>query len=1087
MADEQINIEVNLKDDASANATVIAERIDNIGDQAAQATRKLAKLKAALVAVDGTSADATVSVKENRSEMDRMGDAAMRADNKIKKSIGGKSGGLFGMINFGFKFKALFSFFKWGAIADGVTLIGSAVAALGGAAVSAVASFTPILGVAGAAPSILGAMAQSMLVLKAGFKGVSEIATPLFEKINSDIEKVIGPSLQKLTKGLLASNGALRNGLVATAKQLKPSIKELDQYLNKGAGKGQLSSFMGNNAEIAGKLGTLATPALKGLFAVIEAATPMTNMLVDKFVSFGNTLSDLAQNNGPAMSRFFDNAGRIFNNTTKTLGDFTKGLYEIGKLSVGLGGEMGFGLMDMMAKFRAWTESAAGQNRIKQFFEEIRAPLQAAWQLLVAVGQAFGRLSVSDKGFSSMTKTFDTLRTSLLPVLEDLAGSLQGEIIPQLATALGSIANILMNLNMAGILGGLLNALEIIANVVGALPGPIQTVIGLMVTLAALVKIIGISLGGWKGGIMGAAKSMTGMTKATAATALAQQAANGTTNNIPGGFMRSGKTQRAGSTKALLGGIAGGALATLFQQQMASDDADSLRKGEEGSDLYKISNQLGGGSAALTKLNVAYKALREKGFSEGMNESARVLEIGIAGQSARPVDIANVMRSGKNPLDKLRSLPFARDNSDVSNENQRSAYQGAANDSGISNVFSKINASNVKELSSGFKEATREMGKTGESWKNFTDNLGQSKAMLAKYGYQLNDVTHDLEDAPGPLKDYASGIRKIDQAWTKQAGTKKGAGEVKQQLSGLVGFAKRSGISIAALTARIPGVGAALKKTGYQLDATTGKITKIDRAAKKKVTKKIDVIANLNKWAKASSKIGSDIEKLKRKRTKMSISPNLKPGALAKIDGQISKKKAAQTKVDAKIELALKKVDEFNKQVEAGNPPKVKVDANTDLATAAVSSWIASNDNQRITVWLDEKPGTKARFTGGPIFAGDRSWVGELGPEMFVRPGMAPEMIGVNGPTIMDFHSDGMIIPNHMLPEEATAGSVRSAPMQVSSSIHTGGGGAGNAINIANVNMTQEMDLTRELVRAQRAMERDKRERAIRPINGRRG
>lgn len=1088
MADEQINIEVNLKDDASANALVIAEAIDNIGDQASQATAKLAALKAALKAVDNTSADATVKVKESRSEFDRFGDAAMQADNKIKKSIGGKGGGLFGMINFGFKFKALFSFFKWGAIADGVTLIGSAVAALGGAAVGAVAAFTPILGVAGAMPGVIGALGQSMLVLKAGFKGAGEIAGPLFEKINSDIEKVVGPSLTKLTKGLLASNGALRNGLVATAKQLKPSIKELDQYLNKGAGKGQMASFMGNNAEIAGKLGTLATPALKGLFAVIEAATPMTNMLVDKFVSFGNTLSNLAQNNGPAMTRFFDNAGRIFMNTSKTLGDFTKGLYEIGKLSVGLGGEMGMGLMDMMAKFRAWTESAAGQNRIKQFFDDIRPPLDAAWKLLVAVGQAFGRISVSGKGMDSMTQTFDALRTSVVPVLEKMLDAAQGNFIPKIAEALANIANIMMNLKMAELLGGLTKALAIISSVVAVLPSPIQTVLGLMVTLAALVKIIGFSFGSWKGGILGATKSMVGMSKATAATAMAQQAANGTTSNIPGSFMRSGKMQRNGRALPLIGGAVGGGLAVLLQQQLASEDADSLRAGEEGSDLYKISNQLGGGSAALTKLNVAYKALREKGFSEGMAESARVLEIGIAGQSARPVDIASVVRSGKNPLDKIRSLPFARENNDVSSQNQRSAYQGASNDSGIAGIFSKINSSNVKQLSSGFKEATKELGKTGESWQNFTNNLGQSKAMLAKYGYQLNDVTHDIEDAPGKLKDYAAGIRGIDKAWTQQAGTKKGAKEVTKQLSGLVGFAKRSGVSVAALTARIPGIGEALKKTGYQLDATTGKITKIDKAAKKKVTKKINIIANLNKWSKASDKIARDIKKLERKRAKLEVSPNLKPGALAKLDGQISKKKAAQTKVDAKIELALKKVDEFNKQVEAGNPPKVKVDANTDLATAAINNWIATNDNKRVTVFLDEKAGTSARFAGGPVWSGLKSWVGELGPEMFVRPGMAPEMVGVNGPTVMDFHGDGMIIPNHMLPEDITAANVKTMPMQSMASPHNGSApmSASGGIHIDQIVTNEAVDIERALIRAQRAAERDRRERAIRPYNGQR-
>jgi len=74
-----------------------------------------------------------------------------------------------------------------------------------------------------------------------------------------------------------------------------------------------------------------------------------------------------------------------------------------------------------------------------------------------------------------------------------------------------------------------------------------------------------------------------------------------------------------------------------------------------------------------------------------------------------------------------------------------------------------------------------------------------------------------------------------------------------------------------------------------------------------------------------------------------------------------------------------------------------------------------------------------------------------------------------------------------MLPEMATAGNVRQASaVPIPSTPHTGGGGQSSGIHIDKIVATENVDISRALVMAQRQMERDQRERAIRPASGRR-
>jgi len=82
-------------------------------------------------------------------------------------------------------------------------------------------------------------------------------------------------------------------------------------------------------------------------------------------------------------------------------------------------------------------------------------------------------------------------------------------------------------------------------------------------------------------------------------------------------------------------------------------------------------------------------------------------------------------------------------------------------------------------------------------------------------------------------------------------------------------------------------------------------------------------------------------------------------------------------------------------------------------------------------------------FMGGPVTAGTTSWVGELGPELFVPNYGTPQMVGQGGPGIRDFHTSGTIIPAdmvgaYMAAQTASLAAVTAAPAAAPGGVQIG-------------------------------------------------
>lgn len=106
-------------------------------------------------------------------------------------------------------------------------------------------------------------------------------------------------------------------------------------------------------------------------------------------------------------------------------------------------------------------------------------------------------------------------------------------------------------------------------------------------------------------------------------------------------------------------------------------------------------------------------------------------------------------------------------------------------------------------------------------------------------------------------------------------------------------------------------------------------------------------------------------------------------------------------------------------------------------------------------------------WTGGPVTAGMTALVGEIGPELFVPTVGPTRVIGADGPELRDFHTSGVVIPNHLLAPVVSV-SAPAGPQTVHS---------GATVTIGTVNATRDVDVEAAVLQATLRAERIARER----------
>jgi len=366
------------------------------------------------------------------------------------------------------------------------SVIQPAIAAVVGSLGSLVAMAGPVaasLNTLGGAGGAIGALASSMVVLQMSFGGlfgklekVPKDLMPIrkeFEKLRPEMEsftKIVRGSFWNEWKGDIEKTGKVvmpifREGLAGVGKELGETAKQGAAWMRSPMFKKQTSSIFYTMRGVTDGIGAAFLGMARGMTNVTVAAGPMLGKFGDVLRNFGKWsagIGDTAGEQKKLASAFeygWQKARQLWD-MTKNLGAALKGVFGAGKAS---GDRLLGSLQGVIREWRTWSESAAGQNRMKEWFDAVEPIAREVGKLIVDIGKALGRLSED----STTAGLIGKIRTELLPSLETFLRNLGTTLGPAVITFITNVLEVLTQMSAAG--SPLGQGLTVISELVGGL------------------------------------------------------------------------------------------------------------------------------------------------------------------------------------------------------------------------------------------------------------------------------------------------------------------------------------------------------------------------------------------------------------------------------------------------------------------------------------------------------------------------------------------------------------------------------------------------------------------------------------------
>lgn len=381
-----------------------------------------------------------------------------------------------GAMDLGFAFKAI----KIPAIAVAITQATSAISSMTAGLTGMIGQLAPASGLIGALPAGITALVSSMAVVKLAFGGVSDAISTMMkegatvDEVNKAL-KDLSPSAKAFAKavaGLKPHIKTLREGvqaallphlttalrmlvplfddvkaaLVPLAHTLGGVAEEGAKMLRSGPFRADFKTIMGRNNTLVKTLGTVLLRFVDIIRNVMVAAGPMVQRLADSLGGAALRLQQLTQRGRDmgTLEKFFTHAYETAARLGRTLMNFVRGLFNIFKLGQGLGDDMNNSLETMSKKFRDWTESASGQQKITKWFEDARPVLHELALLVRDVFKAFAQFDAAGRTpGAGIVETIRAVRTQLLPALTSLISGVGGQLGPAIVDILTALTKLL--------------------------------------------------------------------------------------------------------------------------------------------------------------------------------------------------------------------------------------------------------------------------------------------------------------------------------------------------------------------------------------------------------------------------------------------------------------------------------------------------------------------------------------------------------------------------------------------------------------------------------------------------------------------
>jgi hypothetical protein len=618
--DETISVTARMRNLLSRPAREAKEDVEDLSDEVTELNARLeeqekqarANKKAleALTAARGKDTRATRSQTKATQDQSKATKAlaanAAAADKRLSKL----NRGMLALGN-------IMKLFLVTGLISALPLLADGLMALAAGGTAAVAGLSPLVGLLIALPATMFAVVTALGATVFGLKGMGDA---LKEVLNPDSDpqkvavamnkltgegRVLAFTLQRLVQGPLramarSTQRALAPGLTAAIMALMPLIPVLNANLTDSAElvgnlahegarvagspmfSGQLNRIMKANNVALDDGAHAAGSLVLVLMDLLDAARPVTKEMAALTREGAAFLADASEGGRQSggLRAFFKDAWELGKDVGAVLRDLAVALYNIGAQADEAAGKLGGSLMDKVERFRAWTESLQGQNAIRQWFTDALPVLSAFSKLIAALSWGMSEFSQA----ADLAPVIDQVTEELLPAFFELSGGLDDDLIPALidvATAATKFLEIITHSPVPEVLGIMASGVLAIATAFKMLPGPVKTVIAVVLALTFAIKAMQFATAGMAKVFAGPVFTpiINGAREGSRGIGFFNRAAGGAVGAI-GGFAAAGKGlfgAMGGPWGLAIAGAVAGLGLFMRSQQKSKARVDELR------------------------------------------------------------------------------------------------------------------------------------------------------------------------------------------------------------------------------------------------------------------------------------------------------------------------------------------------------------------------------------------------------------------------------------------------------------------------------------------------------------------------------
>jgi hypothetical protein len=342
-------------------------------------------------------------------------------------------------------------------VADALSLVGTAVNAVGAGAIAAVNGLAPLVGLLGAIPGLYMSLGMAGGVLAMAFGGLVKAISdekyedlgpnttkfakalnalkPGFDGLRRGVQDVffqgMGPAITKTSRVLLP---LLNKQLDETARRMNHVTRDTLKWIRSKEGIGVLNSVMDSNNIVIGRLSRTASNIGQTLLHIADAAGPMLRLLALDLRRLSDRVLSLVTGNKTSLEGFFLRARDRLLDILSVASKFGRGLYNIFKLAEPLTQHMGKAIAEAADKFAQWTGSKNGAAAISKYFEDMKPNLDA----VVGLAGDFFKMLFNISQSPNFVKNIDSIRNDLLPDLERIIREVDGKFLPAMIKVVGA-------------------------------------------------------------------------------------------------------------------------------------------------------------------------------------------------------------------------------------------------------------------------------------------------------------------------------------------------------------------------------------------------------------------------------------------------------------------------------------------------------------------------------------------------------------------------------------------------------------------------------------------------------------------------